>query len=161
MRKELKKKAWLITIILSLALLGLGFGLGRLMPLEQAQETGQLIEQATEKVLTLTREKQILEQEIQNLLGRAPGDSSAVWQYAGAYYGLLRLGQGVVFNNELGVELLGSQPESQQAEIFLSWQGQKSKLQLKTGQKFELNNNWHLAVEGQGNGWVVLRLQQK
>lgn len=163
MRNDLKKKAWLATMLLSLLLLGLGFGLGRLLPLEQADEANQLISQATEKVLALTQEKQALERELQAMLSQGGSDNSVnlVWQFEDAFYGLVHFGQGVVFNRELAVNLLDSPRNHQQIEVLLSGQGQRRKMVLAPGHKLDLYNGWQLSVAANGAGWAVLALQKQ
>ncbi len=143
-----------------MALLAMGFELGFLLASRQTDEANQLVSQATEKVLALTQEKQLLEQRLQGaadgspVAERRPGE---VWRHNNIYYGMLHQGGWITFNDELKVELLAVQ--AGQAELNLSGTGQQMRASLQPGEKIKLTNGWQLVLNGLGPEWVVLGLQ--
>ena len=159
MRADLRVKAILVTGLLSVALLGMGVEFGWLLASRQVDEANNLTTQATDKVLALTQEKQALEQRLQGIAQRPILDDrlGEVWRQGKDFYGLARLEQKVIFNRELTVELLATSKE--QAELSLSWQGQRANIVLRSGGQVELATHWCLVLQCLGDGWVVMLLR--
>ena len=159
MRVDLRAKAMLVTGLLSLVLLGLGFEMGWLLSSRQVDEANSLTSQATDKVLALTQEKQALEQSLRDAMAQRRGDSlGEVWRQDKHFCGLARRGQKVIFNRELQVELVAVSAE--QAELNLLWQGQRTNIALGSGEQLDLANHWRLVLQHLGDNWVVMILRQ-
>lgn len=163
MRPRLYKKAFLVTVVLSLLLLGLGFEFGWYFASRQVDEANMLTSQATEKVLALTRERQALEEKLQELSMGGGGMLAAdtrpgeVWHSGNLYYGLARQGGKVVFNRNLTIGLLGL--GANQAMLRLNWQGRQQNASLMPGEKLTLPDNRQVALYYLGQDWVILALQ--
>ena len=160
MRFELRKKAIIVTALLSLALLGLGFEFGWLIASHQVDEANQLTSQATEKVLLLTQEKQELEK---RQLQQAPLslNQSEIWRQGNALYGVARQGHNLVFNEELDVRLLVDTAPHNQTDLVISWPGNQLQVTLATGEKFAINSNWQIFIAYASPGWAVIGLEPR
>ena len=134
---SLKLKALIITIILSAVLLVLGMELGKLTTAAQIDDANSLTQQATEKVLALTQQNQLLEEELQKArLSGVGGNRAApgeVWPQAGVFYGLVRLKQPTRFNQNLALELETGDKAVGRAVFKLLWQGEAVNLNLTSG----------------------------
>jgi hypothetical protein len=160
MRNKYKGRALLAAIFLSAILLGLGFEGGVLWSSREIEKIETLAIQATDKVLALTQEKQNLEQKLERggFFGQGP-----VWPDPQAknerYLGLARVGQFVVFNEQLQVKLINT--VSQQARLDIYWQGEHIYTTLTAGANLQLSTYYNLSLSYLGTGWAVLSLEKQ
>jgi hypothetical protein len=160
MQNKYKSRALLAAIFLSAVLLGVGFEGGMLWSSREMEKIETLATQATDKVLALTQEKQILEQKLERsgLFGQGP-----VWPDPQArnerYLGLARVGQFVVFSEQLQVKIIIT--ASQQAQLDIYWQGEHIYTTLTAGANLKLSTYYNLSLSYLGTGWALLSLEKQ
>jgi hypothetical protein len=159
-----KLKAALITVILSLALLLLGLSAGKYLLREEMEEVKNLTAQATEKVLILTRQNQILQEKLQQTLDQTSRIADRetqgwIWRDGQTYMGLLNIEQRVSLGRDLALKLQHIDMNSALAVFQLSLSDKLYQLELRLGTSQDINHGWRLNLRHLQPSWAVITLQ--
>jgi hypothetical protein len=163
---RLRVKAGIITAVLSAGLLWTGFGIGKYWLSDEMENIKILTSQATEKVLLLTRQNQLLQEKLEQSLQEPPlgekmSRSAWLWPHGQGYMGLLGLGQTLLLNSDLHLKLQRIDAQANLAVFQLHTHDSPRELELIPGAALPVNHAWRLGLRYLQSNWAVVVLEPR
>ncbi|MDR1396949.1 MAG: hypothetical protein LBJ14_04395 [Desulfarculales bacterium] len=163
---SLRLKAVLITAVLSAGLFLAGFSIGKYWLAHEMEDIKILTAQATDRVLLLTKQNQLLQEKLEQLHQQPPlaqeiTGRAWIWPDGQGYRGLLESGQSLLLSPELNLKLLRIDPGANLAVFRLYANDNSTELKLIPGAVLPISHAWQLGLRYLQPGWAVVILEPR